>query len=75
MVNHAVFISPFRLSTRTLLIMTSFRLHNAHIATSQFLHADKTVTLRIAFLGFFATGAAKDVARMSQGDRLTYKGV
>jgi hypothetical protein len=47
--------------------MTSFRLHDAHIATRQLLHTDKTMALRVTLLALFTAVAAEDITRVGQG--------
>jgi hypothetical protein len=65
MVNHAVFFTPLRLTAGALIVVTSFRLHDAHIAAREFLHTYEAVALRIAFLGFLTTRATVDIASVS----------
>jgi hypothetical protein len=46
--------------------MAGFGLHDAHIATGEFLHTDKAMALGIAFLGLFAAVTAENITRVGQ---------
>ena len=62
-----VALGPLWFAASALVVMTSFRLHDAHIATRQLLHTDKTMALRVTLLALFTAVAAEDIARVGQG--------
>lgn len=63
-------LRPLWLAASTLVKVTGFGLHNAHIAAGELLHAHKAMALRIAFFGLFAAVTAEDVTCVGQGQRL-----
>ena len=65
--------APLRLTTGAKMIMTCFRLHDAHITPSKRPGARKAVSLREAFAGSVAAIRAGYMASKGQLDRTPYE--
>jgi hypothetical protein len=67
----AELLRPIRLSTRSFVVMTGFRLHNAHITLRQFDKTRIAITLTEAFFSFIATMHTKNLSGVNQFQGLT----
>ena len=68
MVYHAILFPPLRFTAGTLLVVTSFGLHDAHVAARQLLHTDEAVALGVTLLGLLAAITAENITGMDQFD-------